>query len=217
METLKIAVVDDHILFRKGLISLIQSLDEAFEICMECNNGQEFIAALTQQKNLPDIAILDLNMPQMDGFETAEQLKNRFPSVKTLVLTMDNDEQSLIRMLRLGVKGYLGKDVEPAELHKAIKALHQKGFHYTDILTGRLIQSLVEPSEVEQAIGTLKERELDFIRLACSEDTYERIADKMCVSPKTVDGYRAAVFDKLNVRSRVGLAIYAIKNQLFEV
>jgi DNA-binding NarL/FixJ family response regulator len=212
--SLKIAVVDDHSLFRKGLINLIQAIDANFEVVLEAGNGKELLELL-QPQNLPDLLILDLDMPIMDGHETTLALRKKYPDLGIIMLTMKNDEHSLIRMLRAGVNGYLNKDVEPEELKSAITAVHQNGYHYTDSLTGLLIQAVREPKEPEQT--NLNEQEMKFLQYACSEYTYKEIADKMCLSEKTIDGYRARLFDKLGVKSRVGLAIHAIKNELIQI
>lgn len=206
--TIQLALVDDHQLFRKGLMQLIKSLSHPFEILSEWHNGQQFLNSL-EKGPLPDIAILDISMPLMDGFEIAAHLQSHYPTIKVLVLSMNEDEASLVKMLRLGVKGYLSKDVEPEELEAALLHIHQKGHYYSDQMTGKLIEILKTP-EKKPSNHLLKEREMEFVRLACSELTYEQIADKMCLSVKTVDGYRASVFDKLQVRSRVGMVMHAM-------
>jgi two-component system, NarL family, invasion response regulator UvrY len=213
-QKIHIAVVDDHKLFRSGLINLVHSLDPGFVVSAEANNGQELLDQLLAGL-MPDLVLLDTNMPVMDGYATAGVLQQQYPQIKILVITMNEDEQALIRMLRSGVRGYIGKDVDPKELKEAILDVAEKGFYYTDQLTRQLIQSL-QPQNGVHAHG-LTEQELTFVRLACSEDTYAQIADAMHLSPKTIDGYRASVFEKLNVKSRVGLAIYAIKSGLVDI
>ena len=208
-----IAVVDDHKLFRSGLINLIHSLDLEVTVSMEANNGKEFLESLNHQA-IPDIVLLDSNMPVLNGYETAAILQKDYPEMKVLVITMNSDEQSMIKMLKLGARGYIGKDVEPEELKQALVQIIEKGYYYTDQLTGQLIQALQTPPKTLSDKQHLTEQELNFIRLACSEDTYSQIADKMFLSPKTIDGYRASVFEKLNIKSRVGLALYAIKSGL---
>lgn len=209
----KIAIVDDHKLFRSGMINLVHSLKDSYKVIIDAGNGQELLNALSVG-DLPDVVLLDVNMPVMDGYEVAEQMRQKYPKCKILVLTMNDDEQSLVRMLKLGVRGYIGKDIEPNELRDAIESILEKNYYYTDQLTNQLILSL---SSEDNAHQHLTEQEKLFIRLACSEDTYIQIADKMNLSPKTIDGYRAAVFEKLNIKSRVGLAIYAIKSGLAEI
>lgn len=217
---IQIAVVDDHKLFRAGLINLVSSLGDEFQVQLQANHGQELMEILEKinadpSKQLPDLIILDVDMPIMDGFETAENLKMLYPDIKVLVLTMLQDEATLIRMLRLGIKGYLSKDVEPADLKNALLEIYHKGFHYTDAFTGRLIAVLQSDGETDPAVSIMNDRELTFLKLCCSELTYKAIADEMCLSPKTIDGYRAALFEKLEAKSRVGLVLYAVKNGIF--
>lgn len=217
INSVNIGVVDDHKLFRSGLISLIESLDSNYNVTVEANNGKEFLDFLALNQPPIDILLLDGNMPIMDGYETAEYLQKNHPAIRVLIISMNDDEESIVRMLRLGVKGYIGKDVEPQELREAITSIINKGFYYTDYLTGQLIRSIQFPVIENELHSILTDQERVFIRLACSEFTYVQIADKMCLSPKTIDGYRAAVFEKLNLKSRVGLAMYAIKMGLVEV
>ncbi len=217
MDLVTIAVADDHKLFRRGLVNLIHSLHPNFKVCLEADNGQELLHALAQETNLPNLILSDANMPILDGYETAEVLQKKLPEIPVLVITMNNDEESLIRMLKQGVKGYIGKDIEPHELLKAITEILEKGFYYTNQLTSKLILALQEPSKSIHQENALSEQELLFIQLACSEKTYAQIADAMFLSPKTIDGYRASVFEKLNLKSRVGMVIYAIKTGLVKV
>jgi|688.fasta_scaffold05173_7 DNA-binding NarL/FixJ family response regulator len=209
----KIALADDHTLFRKGMISLIQMVNNSHEILFEADNGID-VQHKIDPLSLPDIILMDVNMPVMDGYATVEWLKLHHPSVKVLVVSMIQDEESIMRMIKLGVKGYLSKDVEPEELKNAIAAISSKGFYYTDYITGKLVHSLQQEEACAQkdALITLNAKEKEFIKMACSEFTYAEIAQRMNLSPKTIDGYRLSVFGKLGVKSRVGLAIYALRN-----
>jgi DNA-binding NarL/FixJ family response regulator len=213
-KTLNLAVVDDHTLYRRGLVNLIQSLGDLFVVQWEFANGKDFLDAL-QDNVRPDLVLLDIDMPVMNGFETAAFLKEHYPKLPILVVSMLDDEATLIRMLKLGVRGLLSKDVEPEELKMALQAISDKGFYYTDTLTGQLIHALNHPPLAAESL--LNEREQEFIVLCCSELTYKEIADKMCLSPKTIDGYRAALFEKLEIKSRVGLVLYAIREGIFHV
>jgi two-component system invasion response regulator UvrY len=205
-----IAVVDDHHLFRSGLINLIQSFGKNYKVVMEANNGKELLTKLENEPH-PDIALIDLNMPVMDGFEASARMQKKFPRIKVLVITMVDDEKTMIRMLKQGIRGYLSKDVEPEELKTALDTTAKKGFYYTDLVTGKLISAMHEDNT---GLKTLNDREQKFLELACSEYTYKEIADQMCLSIKTIDGYRNNLFEKLEVKSRVGLVLYAIKNNL---
>ena len=220
MSAIKIALVDDHKLFRKGLISLIEMVIADHEILFEADNGLDLQTKITPS-NLPDIILMDVNMPNMNGFTTVEWLNENYPQIKILVVSMIEKEESVVQMLKLGVKGYLGKDVEPKELENAIYAIMNKGFYYTDFITGRLVHSLQnkdeEITQKNDLIKLMNDREKDFLRLACSELTYNEIATKMFLSPKTIDGYRNTLFEKLKVKSRVGLVMYAIKHGHFNL
>jgi two-component system, NarL family, invasion response regulator UvrY len=216
---MRLAIVDDHKLFRKGLVSLLEMVSSNFSILFEADNGLDLQKKL-DANNLPDIIVMDVNMPGMDGFASAEWLAKNFPLVRILVVSMIEKEETIVRMLKLGVKGYLSKDVEPKELGEALQALMNKGFYYTDFITGKLVHSLQNSHEGhDKNISSvrLNEREKEFVALACTELTYSEIASKLFVSPKTIDGYRNIVFEKLHVKSRVGLALFAVKHGLFKL
>ena len=215
-DTLKLGIVDDHKLFRKGLITLIELAYPKCEILFEADNGLDLQHKLIK-KNLPEIIIMDVNMPGMDGFASAQWLKENYPDIKVLVVSMVEKEETIVRMLKLGVKGYLSKDVEPHELGEALRSIMNRGFYYTDYLTGKLVMSIQSDGVGKQKITNMpqmNDREKLFLELACSELTYNEIADKMFLSPKTIDGYRNSLFEKLSVKSRVGLALYAVRHGL---
>ncbi len=210
---LSIALVDDHTLFRKGMISLIEMIGGDIKILFEADNGIDMQQKLDADR-LPDIILMDINMPEMDGFASVKWLKKNYPKIKVLVISMVENEQSIIKMLKLGVKGYLSKDVEPQELSNALAAINSRGFYYTDFITGKLVHTLQNEEEKSNALSllSLNENETKFMQLACSDLTYIDIANEMFLSPKTIDGYRNSLFDKLHVKSRVGLALYAVKH-----
>lgn len=212
-----IALADDHVLLRKGLVSLVENL--GYKVILEVDNGQE----LTEQIQAgvhPDLVLMDINMPVKDGYETTKWLKNNAPLTKVLALSMYDDESAIIRMLKNGAKGYILKDSEPGELRIAIESILSKGFYYSEMVTGRLIHSINtmddEDSPAKNLSG-LNEREIDFLKLAATELTYKEIAEQMHLSPRTIDGYRDALFEKLNIKSRVGLVLFAIKNGLVKI
>lgn len=219
VDVIKLALVDDHKLFRKGLISLIEMVCNDCTILFEADSGIDLQNKL-KKDDLPDIILMDVNMPGMDGFASVEWLRNNYPGIKVLVVSMVEKEETIVKMLKLGVKGYLCKDVEPKELAEALHAVANKGFYFTDFITGKLVHSLQsENGNKDNAVGfdQMNDREKQFLQLACSEMTYHEIADKMFLSPKTIDGYRNALFEKLHVRSRVGLVMFAIKNRMVKV
>ena len=207
-----LALIDDHSLLRNGLASLLKDLGHT--IHFEADNGKDFIEKL-DPKSLPELVLLDINMPEMDGYETAQWIKTHHPTIRVLALSMYDDEMAIIRMLKSGARGYILKDSEPTELKAAIEDVMKKGFYYSELVSGKLlhaINSIDEGGSDLKSLTKLNERETDFLKYACTEMTYKGIADKMFVSPRTIDGYRDALFEKLNVKTRVGLVIYAIKN-----
>jgi two-component system, NarL family, invasion response regulator UvrY len=218
MEKTKVAIVDDHKLFREGMAELIDKFD-GFSVISGSDNGRDFLAGL-DNTNLPDIVVLDINMKEMDGYETAGWLKENHPEIKTLALTMYENESSVIRMLRLGVRGYILKDIRKQELQQALISLVEKGYYYTELVTGKLIHAINNLAESRTVssiaqLTSMSQKELEFLKLACTELTYKDIADKMNLSSHTIDGYRDALFLKLHIKSRVGLVLYAIRNRIF--
>ncbi len=211
-----VVVVDDHELMAKALSGLIQRFDE-YEVLYEVYNGKD-LQSRFELKTIPDLVLLDINMPVMDGYQTCLWLKNNFPEVRVLALSMNDKEDAIVKMLRNGARGYLLKDCKPTELKQALDALVSKGYYYNEFITGQLIKSLNPELPFDPVVKLgLNDRELQFIRLSCSDLTYTEVADKMCVSPRTVDGYRESVFEKMNVKSRTGMVIEAIRLKLVEV
>jgi two-component system, NarL family, invasion response regulator UvrY len=215
MNTHSVAVADDHILMRSALAGLVNSFS-GYKVLFQAANGNEVIDQMNAGK-IPEVVILDINMPLKDGFETALWLKNNHPEVKVLALSMYEKDISIIRMIRNGVKGYILKAADPSELKEALDAVIHKGFHYSPLLTGHLLHSIQKDDKKQHTAMLLTEREIQFLKYVCTELTYKEIAQKMFVSPRTVDGYRDALFEKLNVETRVGLVIYAIKNGIVNI
>lgn len=217
MEKIKVALADDHVLLRNGLAGLVTKL--GYTVLFECNNGKDLVAKLNKD-DLPDIILMDINMPEMDGYDATLWIKNNYPLTHVLALSMYDDESAIIRMLRNGAKGYIMKDADPMELKKAIDDVVTKGVHYSELVTGRLLHSIYqvdEPNNGTKQMLNLNEREIEFLKLASTEMTYKEIADNMHLSPRTIDGYRDTLFEKLNIRNRVGLVLFAIKHSIVQV
>lgn len=213
----KIALADDHTLLRKGVANLVQNF--GYTVVLESDNGRELTESIAKG-NIPDLVLLDINMPEKDGYETSLWLKENYPDIKVLALSMYDDETAIIRMLKNGVRGYILKDAEPAELRTAIESVFNKGFYYSEMVTGRLMRTITDMEDEgnnSRKILNLTERETDFLKLACSEMTYKEIAAEMHLSPRTIDGYRDTLFEKLEIKTRTGLAIYAIKNGIVKI
>ncbi|NQY06867.1 MAG: response regulator transcription factor [Flavobacteriaceae bacterium] len=207
-----VVIVDDHVIFSQALTSLINTF-ENFEVIYTCKNGIDLMDKLKFEKNIPDVILMDTNMPQMNGFESMKWISNNHPDLKVLALSLEESEYAIIKMLKAGAKGYLLKDIEKTELETALNELINSGFYHSSNVTKVLIKSVMN----EEPEINLKDNEIKFMQLACSEMTYKEIADTMCLSPKTIDGYRDTLFEKLNVKNRTGLVIYAIKNKFFAV
>jgi two-component system invasion response regulator UvrY len=209
----KVVLVDDHILLRNGLASLVSDL--GYTVAYECDNGKQLMAKVPEDPDL-DLVLMDINMPGMDGFETTLWLKDNYPLINVIALSMFDDEISIIRMLKNGARGYILKDIRPRELKAAMESVLEKGFYYSDMVSGRLLHAIGDQQDSEDVTGTLKlkKRDLDFLKLACSELTYKEIARKMNLSPRTIDGYREEMFQRLGVKSRVGLVLFVVKSRI---
>lgn len=205
-------MADDHALLRSALASLIDSFGDC-KVIYQASTGKELVTKISAGA-VPDVIILDLNMPDMDGFETAEWMQKNFPQSHVLMLTMYDSELSLIRLLQAGVKGFLKKDIHPDELKFAIHAVVQSGYYYSNHTTGKLVNlfrnSVDGITGLQKAMMT--DQELRFLKLVCSDLTYKEIAQQMGLNPRSVDTLRDQLFIKLDVKSRVGLAMVAIKH-----
>jgi two-component system, NarL family, invasion response regulator UvrY len=208
----KVALADDHVLLRNALASLIDSFGDC-KVIHQSNNGRELVEFL-KNGHIPDVAILDLNMPEMDGYESARFIQKHFPTVYVLMLTMYDSELSLIRLLQAGVKGFLKKDIHPSELKFAIHSVVKSGYYYSNHTTDKLANLFRTSGEKKNSVQNimLTEQELQFLNLACTDLTYKEIAQKMGLNPRSVDNLRDQLFLKLDVKSRVGLVMVAIKN-----
>jgi DNA-binding NarL/FixJ family response regulator len=208
---IKSARVDDHVLLRNALSNLIDSFGNC-KVIYQCCSGKELIEQI-KTGNIPEVILLDLNMPEMNGFDSAEWLQKNCPESHVLMLTMYDSELSMIRLLQAGVKGFLKKDIHPSELKFAIQSVMESGYYYSSNTTGRLV-NLFRKNQgcMNLQKSLLTEQELKFLRYACSDLTYKEIAQQMGLNPRSVDSLREQLFIKLDVKSRVGLAMVAIKN-----
>lgn len=210
-----VAVADDHTLLRNALARLISSF-ENYQVIFEADNGKDVKDKLSKHV-IPDIILLDVNMPESDGYETARWIYKNYPQVKVLALSMFSDEGTIIRMLRLGAKGYIMKNADPEELKLALDSVLKKDFYLSEYISGKIISGLHKDIDMPEEPISLSEKEKEFLRWVCTELTYKDIAGKMFVSPRTVDDYRNSLFEKLKVKTRIGLVLYAIRNGLVEV
>lgn len=204
----RIILADDHILLRDALGTLINNFEE-FNVVAKAADGTEVVREI-ENGSKPDIVLMDFNMPKMDGYETAKWLAKNHPEIKVVILTMYDSEIALIRMLQAGVNGFLKKDIHPSELKTALLTVAGGEYYYSNHTTVKIASLFRKPAGLEKSI--LNDREIEFLKLASTDMTYKEIAQKMSMTPRHIDNYRDNLFTKLDVRSRVGLVIYAVKN-----
>lgn len=214
MKKYNVVIVDDHLLLSEAISILINSFKN-FNVLYLCKNGKELVTKLKTPKNIPNIVLMDVNMPIMNGIETTKYITENYSNIKILALSVEENEDTIIKMLKAGAKGYLLKDEKKEIFELALNEVILNGYFHTKLVSNILINTLNE--EYQSKKQKLKEREVEFIKHVCSELTYKEIAEKMFLSPKTIDGYRDQLFLKLQVKNRIGLVIYAIKNKIFKV
>ena len=205
-------MVDDHVLLRNALASLIDTFGSC-QVIHQSGTGTDLVENIKQGLT-PDVVLLDLNMPGMNGFETAQWLQKNNPELPVLMLTMYDSELTLIQLLQAGVKGFLKKDIHPSELKFAIHSVIESGYYYSNHTTGKLVNLFRNSLENGMAVykSILSDQELVFLKLACTDLTYKEIAKQMGLNPRSVDTLRDILFTKLDVKSRIGLAMVAIKH-----
>lgn len=210
-----IAIVDDHTLFRQGLISLLSEFKE-IEIVFDAANGLQMKEKI-EKHTLPDVILMDVSMPVMDGYESTLWIKEHYPKVKILALSMFEEDKPIIKMLRNGAGGYLLKESKTSDLVAAIKTIDAHGYFLNDLVSGKLLRNIQNNNSAQTLTAALSENEVRFLQLCCSELTYKEIADQMNLSPHTIDNYRQEIFQKYEIKSRTGLVLFALKHELFEL
>lgn len=206
----KIAIVDDHSLVRKAIVKLINTFEE-FQVIYDVNSGNELKENITKNV-LPDVVLMDINMPDGNGYETTAFLHKNYPLVKVLALSMYTDDSTIIKILKAGAKGYILKSSEPEVLQVALNSIIKNNFYLPEEISGKIITGLQNFEENENPI-ILTDREKTFLQLLCSEMSYKEIAEKMFVSHRTIDEYKANLCEKFSVHTRVGLVMVAIKKK----
>ena len=217
--TVSIALVDDHVIMRNGLKSLIEVLGD-FKVTAQYSNGKDFVFNSPKAAD-PDIVIMDLNMPEMNGTDTTRWIRQYKPDLKVLILTLDDDEKTIIELFRLGVRGYLPKSCSENELRKAIEDISTSGYYHSEISQNALLKGITRhaTNDHQAILSSLNERETAFLLLVCDEKEYkyDQMASIMQVSTRTIDGYRESLFAKLNIKSKTGLVLFAIKHGLVKL
>ncbi len=211
MNEFTVVIVDDHTLLSQAIQAMVNTF-EKFRVLYTCKNGEELVRKFSEIENRPNVVLMDINMPIMNGIETTEWISKNYSNVNVMALSVEDEDITILKMLKAGAVGYLLKDTEKSILEKALIEIVENGFYHTKNVTNLLMKSI--SGNLEEEI-IFNDRQIKFLKLACTELTYKEIADRMNLSPKTIDGYRDALFTKLNVRNRVGLVMYAIKNKVY--
>jgi DNA-binding NarL/FixJ family response regulator len=213
----KIVIAEDCLLIAKAIGAIVESFAD-FEVLYEVANGKVLQERFKLPKNIPDILLLDISRPEKDGFATAEWLRENHPAVLIMALSIDDDDAPLIRMVRTGASGYLHKNIHPVELEKALLTMIAKGMYYPEWATNRIFSKMAEQGRSgHEPEAALTAREKEFLQYVCTELTYKEMAACMNCSPRTVESYRDSLFEKLKVKTRVALAMYAVKNGFYAV
>lgn len=214
---IKLALVDDHIVTRKGIRTIIEMHHE-IRVILEASNGKELLQSLSKTDNHPDIILLDISMPVMNGFDTIEALQTKYPSIKVIVFTLLGEEDTVIHMIRKGASGYIRKNTDPLQLSTIINTVQTTGFYIGDLVKKDHFQTSLQGKKKGYFLGkhVLSPKELEFIHLSSTNLNYKEIAEKMEVSPKTIENYRDSLFQKLEIKNRAALALYAFKNGLID-
>ncbi len=211
MAILTYIIADDHKVFRQGLRYTLNT-DPQLKCIGEAENGKQLLQLLASIQ--PDVILMDLKMPEMDGMEATKAIRQLYPDVKILVLTMYDDEQFVLHMLDMGVNGYLVKNADPEEIIKALYTVHENDYYFNDMVSRLMLRTIVNKKQVQQRTKEnvqLSDKETEILRLICLEHTNAEIAEKVFLSQRTVEGIRSTLLEKIGVRNTAGLVMYAVK------
>jgi two-component system, NarL family, response regulator DegU len=211
---LKVYIADDHTLFRKAMVNLIQSFDSVDSV-KDAENGKELLTLMKYE--LPDVAIVDLQMPVMDGADTCENIVEKYPDVKIIILTMHDSERYILHMMEMGVHAFLLKNTEPDELEEAIHAVVEKDFYHNDLVASVLRKNVRDKKAGQRpdfSATELSDREIEIVKLVCQELTIKEIGNKLSISENTVRNHRVNIMEKIKVNNMVGLVKYAYETGL---
>ena len=216
MSKIKIAIADDYKIFRDG-IKVGLSKDENLDVIMEADNGEELMTAL--ETTSVDIVLMDLKMPIMDGMEATKAVRKLYPAIKVLVVSMYEDDKFIIHLMENGANGYLLKNTESDEIIKSIYAVHENGYYFNDVVNKALLKKLVLKNNLKPSFNQnveLTEREMEVLKLICEEKTAAEIAKEIFLSPRSVEGIRQRLIEKIGVRNTAGLVMFAVKNNMVD-
>lgn len=215
-ETIKVAIADDHQIFRKGVILSLKTYSHIHFI-WEAENGEDLIEQI--QNDIPDVILLDLKMPKKDGIETTKYLNKHYPQVRVLILTMFEDERFVGHLMESGANGYLLKNTEPSEIKQAIEDVMKNGFYLNNFVNRVLIKKNYAKQRFNPNLNSeivVSDREKEVLSLVCMEYTAQEIAQRMDISPRTVEAIKDRLMERFGVKNSVGLVFFAMKNNLID-
>jgi len=214
MSLIKIAIADDHQLVRQGVSRILT--ESGHEVVIQADTGKDLLEQLKHKSEEIEIVLLDINMPEMGGVEAAQAISDNYPKLKVIAMSALDDDLNVIRMLRAGARAYVLKSASQEELNRAVRDVESKGYHFSDMVSGKLVKTVQSPepnSNVSTGVS-FSDRDVEFMRLFCTDMTNTEIADKMCVSPRTTEGWRKNLCEKLHVKTRVGIVLWALRSGL---
>lgn len=217
MSQIKVAIADDHKIFRKGVILSLRPYTN-IKFVLEAENGDELIKGIPQTN--PDIILMDLRMPQKDGIEATKIISKDYPNIKVLVLTMYEDERFVSHLMENGANGYLLKSADPAEIKKAIVEAMAKGYYLNNFVNKVLMKKSHNKTKTTPTLQSeivLNDREKEVIRLLCMEYTAQEIATKLSISPRTVEAIKDRLMERFGTKNTAGLVFFAVKNNLIDL
>ena len=212
--TIHVAIAEDQRLFRECLVSLLNGFDR-LKVNVEAANGKDLLEKLYVAAPTPQVVLLDLTMPEMNGLETTRQLKKLFPDIKIIILSVHSEERHIVHMVGEGVNGYLVKNSELSEVVLAVQAVYEKGFYFNESVLRAIHSGMAQKHEKSYNPNSpMTVREKEILELICQEYTTQEIAEKLYLSVRTVDGHRNNLLEKSGARNTAGLVIYAVRNDL---
>lgn len=219
MSSIRVAIADDQVLFRKGMASIVNTF-ENISVVLEADNGKILIDTLATCTPLPDVVLLDLSMPELNGIETTKILHTDYPSIKIIILSVYGEDRFVTHLMELGVNAYLFKNVEPEEVERAIHTVIEKDFYFNEAFLNAMKNRMNSKRQkiliTDNLPSTLTSRETEILTLICKQKTAQEIADELFISVRTVDGHRNNLLEKTGARNSAGLVLFAIKHRLID-
>jgi DNA-binding NarL/FixJ family response regulator len=215
-EPIKVAIADDHVLFRAGVKSAL-SVHKDIKMIAEADNGMQLLTVLKHVQ--PDVILLDIQMPIMDGINTLPEIKKLYPEIKVIMLTMHNDHSMISKLMELGANSYLTKNSDSEIIYQAVKTVHEQEYYFNQLTNKALIDGLRVKRQAEASLpvdAKLSDKEIAILRMICEEKSTKEIADLVDLSPRTVEAIRDKLKVKTGAKSLAGLVMYAVKSGIIE-